>query len=46
MEKLVKELLSDRLLEISRYITIDSLSRTILIDRTSLNANGYRVVEH
>lgn len=45
-EKLIKELLSDRLLEISRYITIDSLSRTIRIDKTSLNADGYRVIEH
>lgn len=46
LEKLVKELISDRLLEISRYITVDSLSKTILIDRTSLGADGYRVVEH
>ena len=46
MEKLVKELISDRLLEISRYVTVDSLSKTILIDRTSLGADGYRVVEH
>lgn len=46
MEKLVKELISDRLLEISRYVTVDSLSKTVLIDRTSLGADGYRVVEH
>lgn len=46
MEKLVHELISDRLLTLSRYITLDSSTRTILIDRTSLNADGYQVVTH
>ena len=36
MEKLVRELISDRLLTLSRYITMDSSTRMILIDQTSL----------
>jgi len=35
MERLVHELISDRLLTLSRYITLDSSTRTILIDQTS-----------
>lgn len=46
MEKLVHELISDRLLTLSRYITLDSSTRTILIDQTSLSADGYQVVTH
>jgi len=46
MEKLVHELISDRLLTLNRYITLDSSTRTILIDRTSLAADGYQVVTH
>ena len=46
MEKLVHELISDRLLTLSQYITLDSSTRTILIDQTSLAADGYRVVTH
>ena len=46
LEKLVHELISDRLLILSRYITVDSSNRTIMIDQTSLSADGYRVVTH
>lgn len=46
MEKLVHELISDRLLTLSRYITLDSSTRTILLDQTSLSADGYQVVTH
>jgi len=46
MEKLIHELISDRLLTLSRYITLDSSSRTILIDHTSLSADGYQIVTH
>ena len=35
-----------RLLTLSRYITLDSSTRTILIDQTSLSADGYQVVTH
>lgn len=46
MEKLVNELISDRLLTLSRYITLDTSSKTILIDQSSLVTDGYRVVTH
>lgn len=46
MEKMVHELISDRLLLLSRYITMDYSSRTVLIDRTSLTADGYAVITH
>lgn len=46
MEKLVHELISDRLLAMSRYVTMDPSARTILIDQTSLTADGYRIISH
>ena len=46
MERLVHELISDRLMVLSRYITLDSSSRTIMIDQSSLPADGYRIVTH
>lgn len=46
MENLVNELINDRLLTLSRYITLDSATRTIMIDQTSLTSDGYRVVTH
>lgn len=46
LEKLVHELISDRLLILSRYITVDSSNRTIMIDQTSLSTDGYRVITH
>ena len=46
MEKLIHELMSDRLLELGKYVVIDPSERTIIIDRTSLVENGYTVVTH
>lgn len=46
MEKLIHELISDRLLAMSRYITLDLSTRTVLIDRTTLSADGYRIITH
>ena len=46
MEELVHKLISDRLLTLSRYITMDSSTRTIMIDQTSLSADGYTVISH
>ena len=43
MEKMVHSLISDRLLEISKYITLDPIGRKILIDQTSMQADGYTV---
>lgn len=46
MEKLVHELISDRLLTLSRYIVLDSSTRTIIIDQSSLASDGYQIVTH
>ena len=46
MEKLIRELIGDRLLELSRYVALDSLSKTMIIDKTSLINDGYQLVTH
>ena len=46
MEKLVNELISDRLLMLSQYITLDPAAKTIIIDQSSLTADGYQIVTH
>lgn len=46
MEKLIHELISDRLLTLSRYIVLDSSTKTITIDQSSLSADGYQIVTH
>ena len=46
MEKLIRELIGDRLLELSRYVVLDRLSKTMIIDRTSLMNDGYQLVTH
>ena len=46
MEKLIHELIGDRLLELTKYITIDSVSKSIIIDQTSLRNDGYNVITH
>lgn len=43
MEQLIQELLGDRLLELDKYIKIDSVSKTIFIDKTSLANDGYHI---
>ena len=46
MEKLIHELIGERLLELSRYISINSISKTLIIDKTSLIRDGYQVTMH
>lgn len=46
MEKLIRELIGDRLLELSRYVALDSLSKMMIIDKTSLMNDGYQLVTH
>lgn len=46
MDKLIRELIGDRLLELNKYITIDSLSKRIIIDKTTLIQDGYQLVTH
>lgn len=46
MEKLVKELIGDRLLELSRYVIMDTLNKTMIINKTALTDAGYTLVTH
>ena len=46
MEKLVKELIGDRLLELSRYVVMDTINKTMIIDKTALIDAGYTLVTH
>lgn len=46
MEKLVKELIGDRLLELSRYVVMDTINKTMIIDKTALADAGYTLVTH
>jgi hypothetical protein len=46
MEKLIQELIGDKLLAISRYVNMNTSDRTIIIDRTSLQNDGYQIIAH
>lgn len=46
MENLIQELLGDRLLELSKYITLESSSKTMIIDQTSIKNAGYQIIMH
>lgn len=46
MDKLIRELIGDRLLELNKYVTIDSLSKRIIVDKTTLNQDGYQLITH
>lgn len=41
MEALVQTLIGDRLLELSRYVILDPVSRRVRVDKGSLEQNGY-----
>lgn len=43
---LIRELIGNRLLELSKYVTIDSLSKRIIIDKTTLTTDGYQLITH
>lgn len=43
MENLVHTLISDRLLELSRYVWLDPASKMIRVDRSTLEQNGYQL---
>ncbi len=46
MDKLIHELIGDRLLELSKYITMDASDRVVFIDKTAFVADGYQVILH
>lgn len=46
MDKLIHELIGDRLLELSKYITMAASDRVVFIDKTAFVADGYQVILH
>jgi hypothetical protein len=46
MDKLIHELISDRLLELRKYVILEPSSKTIIIDKTSMISDGYQVLTH
>lgn len=44
MEKLIKELIEDRLLHLSRYIQMNQVKRIVMVDQSSMFSDGYRVI--
>lgn len=43
MEKMIHSLISDRLLEMSKYVILDPLDRHIIVDKTAMQTDGYKV---
>lgn len=46
MEKLIKELIEERLLQLSHYIQMNQATRTVMVDQSSMISDGYRVIIH
>ncbi|SDX61343.1 hypothetical protein SAMN04488579_10488 [Eubacterium barkeri] len=46
MDKLIWELIGNRLLELSKYVTMDSLSKRVIVDKTTLIQDGYHLITH
>lgn len=46
MDKLIHELISDRLLELRKYVILEPSSKTIIIDKTTMISDGYQVLTH
>lgn len=44
LDQLVKELLGDKLLELNKYIQIDSTSKRVIVDKTALTTDGYHII--
>lgn len=46
MEKLIKELVEDRLLQLSQYIQLNQVTKTVLVDQSTMILDGYKVILH
>lgn len=46
MENLIRELIGNRLLELSRYVTLDCVSKIMHVDESSLKDDGYQLLIH
>lgn len=46
MERMIQELIGDRLLELNKYITLNATDKIVVIDKTTLSADGYQIILH
>ena len=46
MESLVQELIGERLLTLSQYVTLDTNGKIFSLDKTSLTNDGYQLILH
>ena len=46
MDTLIQELIGDRLLTLSQYVSLDASAKVLRLDETSLKNDGYRLILH
>lgn len=46
MDALIQELIGDRLLTLSQYVTLDTTTKVLRLDETSLKQDGYHLILH
>lgn len=46
MESLVQELIGERLLTLSQYVSLDTTNKILCLDKTSLTNDGYQLILH
>lgn len=46
MDTLIQELISERLLTLSQYISLDSVEKVMRVEESRLKTNGYRLILH
>lgn len=46
MDALIQELIGDRLLTLSKYVTLNAAEKVLCIDETTLKTDGYQVVRY
>jgi len=46
MESLVQELIGERLLTLSQYLSLDTTGKILRLDKTSLTNDGYQLILH
>ena len=46
MDAIIQELIGDRLLILSQYVSLDTTEKILRLDETSLKSNGYQLILH
>ena len=46
MDAIIQELIGDRLLTLSQYVSLDTTEKILWIDETTLKSNGYQLILH